>query len=277
MRLSLPASAQTFAANNCKMKLSKQLLSLLLLVVMAAACKKEPVNGPVAVVEKGKLTQVDYEFGQMKIAYNSAGALKEYTISNNGRVVERWTLAHTGSRVDTVSAHGVYYTYHYTGNLLTKVVVYKDGRDPVAAFEYTYNNNLLAERIKYVAVGQPRQLTPYTKLKYTFTADGNLAKTQLIIWMLGSWSAAGEVVTYQYDDKENTYSHLELEPFVPTGLLMKNNPVKIITSSFFGDVNKTVTHNYTYNQFGQPVTRNTLITAVGAADTRSVLTFTYAK
>jgi hypothetical protein len=249
--------------------------ALLIVLLTAVACKKDTATQ--SPVGKTKLSQVSYEFGTMDVAYNAGDLFKEYTISNNGSVVERTTVYYTGTKIDSVISNDIVYRYAYNGNQLSTIEAYPPTGEPTVKFAYVYNNNVLTERIKYGMAGQPKQWVPGIKTKYTFSAAGNLVKTQLLFWMLGSWSAAGEVVHYEYDDRENSYSYLEQDPFLPQGILMKNNPRKIVTTTFFGDTTKTVDHTYTYNQHGQPVTRQTVVKIPGAAETRSAVTFRYGR
>ena len=96
------------------------------------------------------------------------------------------------------------------------------------------------------------------------------------MYLLGGWSGAGEVVSYEYDNKPNPVSHLEGQPFLPQNMLMKNNPVKAVHETALGDTTKTVEHAYTYNSSSQPLVRTTKVTTKnGQGSGTSVAGFRY--
>lgn len=169
------------------------------------------------------------------------------------------------------------FKYSYDNNRVSSIEVSPEPGNLTERYDYVYNNNFLTERIKLVKMNNSAQLVPYSKIKYTFSTAGNVIKSQAFSWAFGGWNGAGEVITYEYDNKENTLSRFEAEPFLPENLLMKNNPVKVVHSTAFGETTKTVTHSYTYNEYQQPVSRQTVVSAVNYGGTTTNYTVSYGK
>lgn len=259
-------------------RIQPKLTAFLLLIIMAVACKRENLrDDSKQPVKKTKLTQIKHEFGQIDVTYNEDGSVGETMLSNLRGYLEKGAFQYEGKQLQTLSVNGVTFKYGYENNRISSIDVFPEPGTLTERYEYVYSNNLPAERIKLVKVSNSTQMVPYSKIKYTFSPAGNLQKAQTYFWFFGGWNGAGEVVTYEYDNKENTLSHLEAEPFLPENTFMKNNPLKEVYTTALGDTTKTITHSYTYNQFQQPVSRQTVVSAVNYGGTTTNYTISYGK
>jgi hypothetical protein len=255
-----------------------RLTAFLLLVTMAIGCKREPIiEKPVQPTKKTKLAQIASEFGKTEVMYNEDGAVKETVLSNIRGYLERAEFRYKDNKLQTLAVNGVEFKYEFENEKVSSIEVFPEPGKMTERYEYVYSNNVLAERIKLVKVDYTPEMVPYSKIKYSFSPSGNLLRTQSFSWIFRGWNGAGEVVSYEYDNKENTLSHFEAEPFLPENTLMKNNPVKIVYTTALGDTTKTIIHSYTYNQYQQPVTRQTVVSAVGFGGTTTDYTISYGK
>jgi|GEM_PF-6004435 len=255
------------------------LAALLFLIVITIACRREPINqqpGNQQSNQKTKLSQIAHEFGKLDITYNEDGSVKETMLSNLRGYLERAQFQYDDKKLKSILLNGVEFKYSYANGKLSSIEVFPEQGSFTERYEYVYNNDVLTERLKFVKTTTATQLNPYSKIKYTYSA-GNLVKTESFSWIFGGWNAAGEEVFYEYDNKENTLSHFEAEPFLLENTFMKNNPLKIVYKTAHGDVTKTITHSYTYNQHQQPVTRKTVVTAVGFGGSTTNYAVSYGK
>ncbi|RYZ27364.1 MAG: hypothetical protein EOO10_12960 [Chitinophagaceae bacterium] len=254
-----------------------KLTAYVLIATLAVSCKREQLldtKEPQPIV-KTKPVEIASEFDRLEMAYNEDGLVKQTALSDPRGLLERAQFHYEGGKLATVSGNGVLFTYTYQNNRLTSIGVYVQPGVMTSIYEFTYQNDILAERIKRVKLNPSGQFETYSKTIYQFST-GNLVKTETTFFSAGGAPSSKEVVTYTYDDKENTVSDFEQEPFLPV-TLMKNNPVKIVYADAQGENTKTITHSYSYNQFGQPVTRKTIISAIAFGGTATDYTISYGK
>ena len=247
-----------------------------LLVVLAIACKKETGNKPGQPVQKSQLTQLSFDAGELKVEYDSDGQIKKIMSASTGNNDKTYIFKHREGKYDEVTRDTTTFKYFYAGNKLSFIELRNRTGEVFTRYEYLYDGNLLAEQIKYFRHPQTGRFDPQSKIKYTYSAAGNVTKTQAFFYLLSSW-APGEIVFYEFDQKINSSAHVEAPLFLPMNFFRVNNPVKETYTSFFGDTLKTISHTYTYNGQNQPLTRRTTTLKSGHLPASTLTTYTYNK
>lgn len=264
------------------------MLRLLTVVVLFSACTKEfepaptdPQNNPGNGNEK-KLSKMEYDDGSYtSINYNTAGQIAKLTVvqkptPNNGTTV--YTLTYNGTKLtEMVSNDGYKFKYTYTGNDVTKVEMYAPNNSLMVYYEYTYKDGRLWRTDAYNIYGMPASNVPSVRFENEYYANGNLKKmvTYYKNYTSGALQKTGEYEITEYDSKRNTSLIFENNPFIPMNNLIPNNPTKEKHYDEQGTVYATVTHSYTYDADGHPLTRTSVVKETGLPDETTITRFYY--
>ncbi len=258
------------------MKIIISLAIFILSGFLMSGCRKEGnLNGPNNTNKREKLSSITYDFGNMDLIYNNDGSLKSVVIGSGNSPVETVLFRTNGGRYESVTSNDRIYTYYYAGNLIEKIEVRDRQEILVAQYNYLYQNNTPVEQILYVKSIQTGELVRAQKMKYIFSPQGNLIKSERFISLLNQW-APGQISTYEYDETVNYSSYVESKPYFPEHIFHKNNVTKQINTNVFGDTLKTILHTYTYSNTNKAITKKTVTTDVGTNVATSVTSYQYA-
>lgn len=258
-----------------------------LLVMLAIACTKEPIgtdpqNPPPA--NGKKLSKIQYDDGSYEaIVYNTNGTIN--TITNHIEFISGtpshtvYSFIYAGNSVTEVHGDdGSKFKYTYAGNKLSKTEMYGPGGNMLAWYAYTYNaNGKLWKTEAYTHVPGGVSTTPTLRYENEYYTNGNLKKMTLFYKdpATGALDKTNEFVVSQYDTNPNTTALIENNPYMPMESFIPNNPLSELHYDSFGNLEETVTHTYTYDTGGYPITRKTISKATGLPETTENATFFY--
>lgn len=255
--------------------LSKKILSTFLVGLLFTACEKDsPVPDPVTNPTVKKLSKIEYDGGSYEsIEYNTNGSISKVT--NHIQYVgvadhTVFTFVYTGAVLSEIKGdNGGKYKYTYNNQQVVKTEVYAAGGNLVGYYEYTYQNGRLWRTDGYFRFpGGTIPTVPTLRYENEYYTSGNLKKMILYFWT-GSTSTldkTDEYVFNQYDSKLNTTVLFENNPFLPLDVIMPNNPLSELHYDSNGVLDETVTHTYTYDANGHPLTRKTVTKTTGATE-----------
>lgn len=274
------------------MKISSQKWMIAVLAVITAAltitgCTKEyeadipppdsetPVNGK-------KLSKISYDDGSyMSIQYNSAGkpvTITDLQKNSGGNDTYVYTLAYNGDKlVDMTVNDGTKYKYTYTGSNVSKVEIVSPNNVVIAYYEYSYKDGRLWRTDGFSSMAGTISATPNIRFELEYYSNGNIKS--MTTWYKGYTSGVLEkTYVYEisaYDNKKNTSLLFENNPYIPLLMQVPNNPLSEKHYDKDGQEQATVTHTYTYDNLGNPLTRKTIIKEAGMPDEVSTTQFQY--
>lgn len=245
---------------------------LLMLATVTISCRKQstPVPQPVAA---SAITKIDRDGELQLISYNPDGTIHTVTLKQSGgSMVTNYLYQYTNGKLTEIDFGGKW-KYYYSGNLISSVETISNTGDVRYRFEFSYTNNLLTEKKEYLVKNV--SVKPYSKTIYTYTAAGNVSKTERFDYVNNDWRRAETYEIIEYDHHPNTSLHLENYPFLPLSYFSKNNPVRELFINDIGQQTGTVTHQYGYDNEGRPGARKTTYTNIGFPDGFVTTSFEY--
>lgn len=248
-------------------------------VLLLHSCSKDPgVNpdpGTNPVPAGKKLSKIEYDGGSYEtIEYNTNGTIARITnhieYSNGSPVHNIYSFIYTGAVLTEVRADdGSKFKYTYANQQVIKTEVYAATGNLVAYYGYAYQNGKLWRTDGYHRLpGGPISTIPTTRYENEYYATGNLQK--MILYFrdpsTGTLDKTDEYVVSQYDSKNNTSALFENNPYLPLDSFIPNNPLSEVHYNANGNIEETVTHTYTYDTDGNPLTKKTVTKIPGVQD-----------
>jgi hypothetical protein len=232
------------------------------------------------------LTKITYsDNSSMQIQYNTDKQPSRMTVvqDNNtgGQDTYVYNLYYANNKlVEITGSDGMKLRYTYTGNNITKIETLAPNNTVVGAYAHTYgsDNRLLTTDIQSINLtGTGIDPNPYLRYELAYYPSGNLQKmtTFLRNQLNNTLVKTGEYVLATFDDKKNTYWVFENSPYLPLQMTLPNNPLTEQHYDASGQVFSTVTHTYTYDADGYPLTRKTVTKETGYPDETLDASFTY--
>lgn len=259
----------------------------LFFAMLLIACSKEyspdPVTTPPPANGK-KLSKIQYDDGSYEaIEYNSNGTVKKITnhvaFSDNTSEHIVYTFIYTGSNVTEIQGDdGSVVTYGYANNQLIKAEIFVNGSTQVASYTYSYTNGKLTKTEGYTRKpGGGLSTTPTLKYEKEYYSNGNLKKMTLFYLdpATGTLDKTNVFVLSQYDTNPNTTALFENNPYLPLESLIPNNPLAEEHYDASGNLIEKVTHTYTYDASGNPLSRKTVTKSAGLPESVENATFSY--
>ncbi|MBL0883628.1 MAG: hypothetical protein IBJ16_09845 [Chitinophagaceae bacterium] len=264
-----------------------RLLAIITTVVVIAGCTKEfeadlPDTDPGTPGNSKKLSKISYDDGSyMSIQYNAEGKpikITDLQKSSSGDDTNIYTLTYNGDKLLEMKAtDGTKYRYTYTGANVTKVEVLSPNDVVIAYYTYVYQDGRLVRTDAYGSIAGPISNTPTMRFDLAYYSNGNIKS--MTTWYQDYTSGVLEKSdVYEietYDTKRNTSLLFENNPYIPLLLKVPNNPLTEKHYDKAGQQYATLTHTYTYDNQGNPLTRKTVIKETGMADEISTTTFEY--
>ncbi len=245
-------------------KFSGILLLLTMLILLATACRKNPVTpaDPQPENPAGKLAKLSYPDGSYdSMFYDTNGRI--IRIKNQHTVpmafTEAYSIAYTAdNKVDKISQdNGEYYTYTYHTGQLAAVAHYQGGKKRDYRI-YDYENGKLSSIEEYYQINPNSSAYDYAgERKLFYYADGNLKQEVTYSFDPVTRAPVKDVtVAYlDYDTKLNPSDPLGRFLYLLSVPLATNNARKVTMKD---EVNGHLTEfsfEYTYNEASKPVSR----------------------
>lgn len=260
-----------------------KILSIYLFVLAFTACEKDsPTPDPITDPAIKKLSKIEYDGGSYEaIEYNTNGSISKVTnhIQNIGNADHTvFTFVYNGTLLSEIKGDDAgKYVYTYSNQQVVKTDVYAAGGTLVGYYEYTYQNGKLWRTDGYFRFpGGAIPSNPTLRYENEYYPGGNLKKIVMHFRTASTntLDKTGEHVFNQYDAKQNTTILFENNPFLPLAI-MPNNPLSELHYDSSGALEETVTHTYTYDAGGKPLTRKTISKMTGAQETVENAKFYY--
>lgn len=250
--------------------MKKTLFAIAAFVTLATtSCKKKddttslPPNNNVA-----KAVLLQYDDYVASISYNTNGTISKIETSGTSGPVVNYNFSYNNNKISEITGEAQSkWVYTYTLDVVTKIELKNNMNQVIRKYEYTYSNNLLTEIKEYTWQSATNAtLVPETKTSFYRNAAGNITKTEYYDYLNNNWVKSDESIAVSFDNKNNTITHLEFFPYLPTTNFTRNNPTKIETKSASGTLLETELYEYTYNTNNNPITRKKTIKSVGMPD-----------
>ena len=240
----------------------KSFLQLATTGLMAAmfltACDKDDVKPNPGTPVESIVSKIEYDENVLFVDYNDNSTIENMTFKTpDGDVIVSYDFVYEGNKIDRIDAGSVVFEYTYTGEKITRVDLKEDDGTLMQRYEYAYEGNRLKEQRVSGQLGE--EIVPEMKIVADYDANGNIIKTTYYDLVDDEWEETGKVEISQYDNKVNAYSEFESFPYLPGVRMSVNNPGKELHYSETGTLSETVTHTYTYDANGRPITRTTVI------------------
>jgi hypothetical protein len=260
------------------------ILSACFFLFSFTACEKDsPAPDPITGPTIKKLSKIEYDGGSYAtIGYNSNGSISKVTnhqqyVGNADHTI--FAFVYTGSVLSEIKGDDASkYIYTYANQQVVKTEVYAAGGNLVGYYAYTYQNGKLWRTDAYFRFpGEPIPANPTLRYENEYYPGGNLKKIVMYFrtTSTNTLDKTGEYVFNQYDDKQNTTVLFENNPFLPMDAIIPNNPLSELHYNKNGALEETVTHTYTYDTNGYPLTRKTTSKMTGAQETVENAKFYY--
>jgi hypothetical protein len=221
--------------------------------------------------EAKKLAKIEYADGSYEaISYGSNGSIETVTsFDNSGQgQTEKYHFAYSGSLLSEIKSDDASkFIYTYNGQQLVRIDYYNSAGENTTRYEYGYTNGKVTGVNVFMNTGGGLPANPNYRYEQEFLDNGNLKKMTLFFRTSGSnqFTKFSESVIEQYDDKYNTSILFENNPFLPLRL-SQNNPLLEKHYNAAGNLTETVSHTYTYDDKGNPLTRKTTTQTPGTVD-----------
>lgn len=268
------AAAYLLLKHATMLQVMKNLRWVLGVLLLTTACKKSPL--PVIPNEPAKpvaaMTRLEKDGDSWLTYYNEDGTIRQLIRKlADSSVFNNFDFVYANSKLQEVNSTGKW-KYYYTGDLISAIETFNNRGELRYRTEFTYANGKMLERTGYFAnVNVP--LKPDSRILFTYTADGNIAKKSFFDYVNDAWMKTEELHIVAYDNHPNIGEHLENFPYLPLGYYSVNNPVKEIYLTTQGQAYGTVEHAYAYNTADKPVERKSKYSYLGFPDTYSVVKF----
>lgn len=245
-----------------------QLLSSgLFAAVLFTACDKDDVKpNPGNPIEVGTVSRIEYDDNSMLVDYNDNGTIASITAKTpDGDVISAYDFVYDGGKIDRVEADGAAFEYTYTGDKITRVDLKLENGTLLQRYDYAYDGNKLKEQ--RISGQEGEEIVPEMKIVADYDANGNIIKSTFFELVDDVWEETGKVEVSQYDNKVNIYSEFETFPYLPGVRLSVNNAGKELHYDETGTLEETITHTYTYDANGRPITRKTVSASASGEET----------
>lgn len=267
-------------------KMNKMMVGVLAAILLVAGCTKE--FEPDSPIDPGtpnnlkKLSKISYDDGSyLTVQYNAAGLPSKITTlqkNSSGDDIIHYVLAYNGDKLTEMTGNdGTKYKYTYTGTNITKVEVLTPNNTVMAYYEYSYKEGRLWRTDLFSSFGGPISTTPGMRFEVEYYADGNIKN--MSTWYRDYTSGVLEKTDlYEmstYDNKRNTSLLFENNPYLPSLVVIPNNPLTEKHFDKTGQQYASVTHTYTYDDLGNPVKRKTVVKETGLPDEVTETVFQY--
>ncbi len=265
----------------------RRLLAIITMVVLIAGCTKEfeadlPETDPGTPGNTKKLSKISYDDGSyMSIQYNAEGKpvkITDLQKNSGGDDNNIYTLSYNGDKlVEMTVTDGTKYKYTYTGANVTKVEIVSPNNVVIAYYAYTYQDGRLIRTDGFGSISGIIGTTPNVRFDLAYYSNGNI-KSMTTWYQDYSSGALEKSDVYEietYDNKRNTSLLFENNPYIPLLMMVPNNPLTEKHYDKTGQPYATVTHVYTYDDQGNPLTRKTVIKETGVPDEVTTTTFQY--
>lgn len=242
------------------------------ILLFAVACAKDPViPNP---TPANAISKLEKDGDSWEVSYNPDGSIQQLIRRlADSSVFARYDFVYTSGRLLEINSGGKW-KYYYNGDQLTQIETYNNQGVLRYRSEFAYTNGKITERTNYYA-NTPVPLRPLDRIRYTYNADGNVVVKQHFDHVNGDWRKTEEVHVLAYDDRPNTYEHLETFPYLPASLLSVNNPLREEYVGVNGQSYGSAVHAYQYNGTGKPASRRVTYAYTGFPDTHSEAKFHY--
>lgn len=242
------------------------------MLLFAVACTKDPVPAPSIPVNA--ISKLEKDGDSWEVAYNADGSIQRLTRRlADSSVMANYDFVYTNGKLLEVNAGGKW-KYTYNGDQLTQIETYNNLGVLRYRSVFVYTNGKITERTNYYA-NTPVPLRPLNRIRYTYNAEGNVVVKQHFDYINDDWRKTEEVHILAYDDRPNTYEHLETFPYLPANLLSVNNPLREEYIGVNGQSYGSAVHEYEYNAAGKPARRRVTYAYTGFPDTHSEAKFHY--
>jgi hypothetical protein len=261
-----------------------KILSLSFFILAFTACVKDsPTPDPITNPIIKKLSKIEYDGGSYEtIEYNINGSISK--IANHIQYVGGadhtvFTFIYNGTLLSEIKGDDASkYVYTYANNEVVKADVYAAGGTLAGYYEFTYQNGKLWRTDGYFRFpGAAIPANPTLRYENEYYSSGNLKKLvqHFRTTSTNTLDKTGEHVFNQYDTRQNTTVLFESNPFLPLESLMPNNPLSELHFDSSGALEETLTHTYTYDAGGNPLSRKTISKMTGAQETMENAKFYY--
>ena len=265
---------------------SKILVASLAIVLMVSGCTKayDPSlpDDPNSNNSQQKLSKITYDDGSyLTVQYNSAGhpmTIKTLEKGVPNDEIRTYQLSYNGDKLLEMNADdGSKYKYTYTGSDITKVEIIMPGNTLLATYEYTYKDGRLWRTDLFDSFTGSVGTGPTMRFEVDYYTNGNIKtmKSWFKDLNTGSLEQTSVYEMTAYDSKRNTSLVFENNPYLPTLVGMPNNPLSEKHFDKSGQQIATVTHTYTYDSKGNPLTRRTVTASTGLPDEIVEVSFQY--
>ncbi len=245
---------------------------LMMVVLMASACTKDPVP-QIPPPANNPISRITMDDNIVDTRYNSDGSIHAFTLSGPGRTnLVDFVFSYENGRLKEV-VYGGKWKYYYTGNLISSVETYNEYGTLRYVTRFGYTNEKITEKLEWIVTAISE--LPSRKTKFSYNADGNISKKELYQFINGDWKKSEEIIPVKYDQKVNTREHLENYPYLPLSYFSVNNVLRENYFDDYGQPDGVAVHEYTYDIAGRPVSRKTTFSFIGFPDTYSIASFHY--
>lgn len=238
----------------------------------AVACTKDPVIPPTT--PANAISKLEKDGDSWEVSYNPDGSVQQLIRRlADSSVFARYDFVYANGRLLEINSGGKW-KYYYTGDQLTRIDTYNSLGVLRYRSAFAYMNGKITGRTNYYA-NTPVPLRPLDRIRYTHNADGNVVVKQHFDYVNDDWRKTEAVHVLAYDDRPNSYEHLETFPYLPASLLSVNNPLREEYIGVNGQSYGSAVHEYQYNTAGKPARRRVTYAYTGFPDTHSGAKFHY--
>lgn len=254
----------------------------LLFFVLAAAtgCQKDtneqlPVPAPAA----SRLERLTLGDDLLQLSYNTDGSLKEAIVKNemaSGGDLVTFRISYTapGKIKEVTTDDGRRIIPEYDGNQVIQATVRNLANQVVARTEYTYLNGFLKSATLHFSNGT--MTVPMLRYLFTYTAGGNVQKTQLLVNDLinNQLVPAGEI-RYEYDDRANPLLPVKDFLLLIWQAVSPNNIKREVQVGEQNTIDETRVYEYSYNARNQPQSAKVTKAITGMPVENLAMVFSY--
>lgn len=242
------------------------------LLFFAVACTKDPVIHPST--PANVISKLEKDGDSWEVSYNPDGSIQHLTRRlADSSVMARYDFVYANGKLFEVNAGGKW-RYYYNGDQLTQIETFNNQGVLRYRSVFVYTEGKITERTNYYA-NTPVPLRPLNRIRYMYNTDGNVVVKQHFDYVNNDWRKTEEIHMLAYDDRPNTYEHLETFPYLPANLLSVNNPLREEYVGVDGQSYGSAVYEYQYNAVGKPAWRRITYAYTGFPDTHSEARFHY--
>ena len=264
----------------------KTLIAVAIIIAIASACKKHPVNltpvePPVKDTKTVRLKEVvepGLSTPYFKFSYTDSGYVSDINFADGLFI---YSLSYKHGRIDKMvnTRLNEVFTYYYSTGNVSYVTLHNNAGVKLRSYKLTYNNDRrLTEANYYVFPGSTTDSLNERRVLLQYDAKGNLVKNEDYRTSGNQPLALSTVTQYaQYDNGTNTDDVYLLKDFMshllylPQVKFQKNNPGVVTIQNLSTDYRIDYTYSYDNNL---PVTKSGRMEQTRGADAGKVFNFT---